>query len=92
MVTTSLEPATLPRESYLNTEYGLKSWLLTLDHKRIALLYLFTTIFFFAIGGMAASLIRLELLTPVGDLVSSILITSSSPFTASLWCSSSWCP
>ena len=65
------EPATLPRESYLNSEYGLKSWLLTQDHKRIALLYLFTTIFFFVIGGVAASLIRLELLTPAGDLVSS---------------------
>ena len=71
MVTTSSEPATLPRESYLNSEQGLKSWLLTQDHKRIALLYLFTTTFFFVIGGVAASLIRLELLTPAGDLVAS---------------------
>ena len=61
----------LPAKNYLNAEYGLKSWLLTLDHKRIALLYLFTTIFFFVIGGIAAALIRLELLTPAGDLVSS---------------------
>jgi len=61
----------LPAKNYLNAEYGLKSWLLTLDHKRIALLYLFTTIFFFVIGGTAAALIRLELLTPAGDLVSS---------------------
>src|SRR5229473_3816194 len=71
MVTTSPEPATLPRESYLNSEYGLKSWQLTQDHKRIALLYLFATTFFFVIGGVAASLIRLELLTPAGDLVAS---------------------
>jgi cytochrome c oxidase subunit 1 len=71
MVTTLPEPATLPRESYLNSEYGLKSWLLTQDHKRIALLYLFTTTFFFVIGGVAAALIRLELLTPAGDLVAS---------------------
>src|ERR1700726_2289585 len=71
MVTTSSEPATLPRENYLNSEYGLKSWLLTQDHKRIALLYLFPTTFFFVIGGVAASLIRLELLTPAGDLVAS---------------------
>jgi cytochrome c oxidase subunit I len=62
---------TLPEKNYLNAEYGLKSWLLTLDHKRIALLYLFTTIFFFVIGGTAAALIRLELLTPAGDLVAS---------------------
>jgi cytochrome c oxidase subunit 1 len=61
----------LPEKSYLNNENGLKSWLLTLDHKRIALLYLFTTVFFFAIGGTAAAIIRLELLTPAGDLVSS---------------------
>ena len=61
----------LPEKSYLSGENGLKSWLLTLDHKRIALLYLFTTTFFFVIGGTAAAVIRLELLTPAGDLVSS---------------------
>jgi cytochrome c oxidase subunit 1 len=70
MTTTSPELATFPRTSYLNSEHGLKSWLLTQDHKRIALLYLLTTTFFFVIGGLAASLIRLELLTPAGDLVS----------------------
>jgi cytochrome c oxidase subunit I len=69
MATTSFAPETLPRRSYLNSEHGLKSWLLTQDHKRIAILYLLTTIFFFAIGGIAAALIRLELLTPAGDLV-----------------------
>jgi hypothetical protein len=36
-------PATLPRENYLNSRYGLKSWLLTQDRKRIALLYLFSS-------------------------------------------------
>jgi cytochrome c oxidase subunit I len=71
MVTTLPEPATLPRNNYLRSEHSLKSWLLTQDHKRIALLYLITTIFFFAIGGTAAALIRLELLTPAGDLVTS---------------------
>lgn len=62
---------TLPRKHYLNSEYGLKSWLLTQDHKRIALLYLFTTTFFFMIGGTAAGLIRLNLLTPGGELMAS---------------------
>jgi cytochrome c oxidase subunit I len=71
MVTILPEPATLPRNNYLRSEHSLKSWLLTQDHKRIALLYLITTIFFFAIGGTAAALIRLELLTPAGDLVTS---------------------
>src|SRR5215471_14621998 len=57
------------RENYLNNEYGISSWLFTTDHKRIALLYLVTITFFFFIGGFFALLIRLELLTPEGDLV-----------------------
>ena len=57
------------REHYLNKEYGISSWLLTTDHKRIALLYLVSITFFFFIGGFFALLIRLELLTPAGDLV-----------------------
>jgi cytochrome c oxidase subunit 1 len=63
------QTATMPKRSYLNSEYGLKSWFLTLDHKRIAILYLFSTTFFFLIGGSAAALIRLNLLTPGGELV-----------------------
>ena len=62
---------TLPKHSYLNEKHGIGSWLLTQDHKRIAILYMLATGFFFIIGGTAASLIRLELLTPAGDLVSS---------------------
>ncbi|HKE25787.1 MAG TPA: cytochrome c oxidase subunit I [Bryobacteraceae bacterium] len=59
------------REHYLNASYGIKSWLLTKDHKRIGLLYLFTVTLFFFIGGAFATLIRIELLTPQGGLVSS---------------------
>jgi cytochrome c oxidase subunit 1 len=58
-----------PRENYLNVAYGVRSWLLTRDHKRIALLYLASITFFFFLGGLFALLIRLELLTPAGDLV-----------------------
>jgi cytochrome c oxidase subunit 1 len=57
------------REHYLNVAYGVKSWLLTTDHKRIALLYLVSITFMFFIGGAAAVLFRLELMTPQGDLV-----------------------
>ena len=57
------------RLHYLNVSYGVKSWLFTTDHKRIAWLYLLSVTFFFFIGGMAATLLRLELLTPQGDLV-----------------------
>src|ERR1700678_3894013 len=65
------QDAQLPKLSYLNSEYGLKSWLLTGDHKRIAMLYLFSITFFFFIGAAFAGLIRLELLTPQPDLVAS---------------------
>ncbi|HEU4596389.1 MAG TPA: cytochrome c oxidase subunit I [Pyrinomonadaceae bacterium] len=60
-----------PSVNYLNADYGIKSWLLTKDHKRIALLYLLSITFFFALGGAYAVAIRLELLTPMADLVQS---------------------
>jgi cytochrome c oxidase subunit 1 len=66
MITATVET----RENYLTHEYGVKSWLLTEDHKRIALLYLAAISFFFFLGGIFATVIRLELLTPPGDLVS----------------------
>src|SRR5207249_8429481 len=44
-------------------------WLLTTDHKRIAILYLLSITFFFAIGGLAATVVRLDLMTPKADLV-----------------------
>jgi cytochrome c oxidase subunit 1 len=58
-------------ENYLNANYGWKSWLLTTDHKRIAILYLISITFMFFIGGFFATMIRLELLTPAGDLMTS---------------------
>ncbi|MGH9453763.1 MAG: cytochrome c oxidase subunit I [Terriglobia bacterium] len=67
--------ATLPppvgeeRIHYLNATYGIKSWLLTTDHKRIAWLYLLSTSFFFVIGGVAAGLMRLNLISPQGAIV-----------------------
>ncbi len=70
MASASIDLSALPHRNYLNNEYGLKSWLLTLDHKRIAILYMLSTSFFFVIGGTMAALIRLNLLTPGGELVS----------------------
>ena len=58
-------------KNYLNEKTGLKSWLLTSDHKRIAVLYLIVVTAFFALGGVFAGLIRLELATPAGDLFES---------------------
>lgn len=58
-------------KNYLNADHTLRSWLLTLDHKRIAILYLISVSIFFAIGGLFAVLIRSELLTPAGDMFQS---------------------
>jgi cytochrome c oxidase subunit 1 len=57
--------------NYLNNGHGLASWLLTRDHKRIALLYLASITGFFFLGGLFAFMIRLELLTPAGDVMTS---------------------
>src|SRR4051812_41912515 len=59
----------MPPRHYLNDGYGIRSWLLTRDHKRIGLLYLIAVTFFFFVGGAMAVLIRLDLATPAGDLV-----------------------
>ncbi len=61
----------MPRVDYLTRAHGVRSWLLTTDHKRIALLYLWTILIFFTIASLAAALMRIELLTPQGDLVTS---------------------
>src|SRR5437899_476553 len=64
----------LPDTHYLNATYGsgrsIRAWLLTTDHKRIALLYLASVTVFFFIGGIFATMIRIHLLTPGGALVS----------------------
>ncbi|GIV79314.1 cytochrome c oxidase subunit I [Litorilinea aerophila] len=62
-------PTLARHPTYLNVSYTARSWLLTTDHKRIGMLYLATITCFFFIGGLAATLIRLELLTPQGDLM-----------------------
>jgi cytochrome c oxidase subunit 1 len=64
---TAVQP--VEQTNYLNADYGIKSWLLTTDHKRIAMLYLISITVFFWIGGLFAMLVRLELLTPAGDLM-----------------------
>jgi cytochrome c oxidase subunit 1 len=55
-------------EDYLDA-YTLKSWLLTTDHKRIGLMYMASATFFFFVGGFAATVMRMELMTPRGDVL-----------------------
>ncbi len=56
-------------ETYLNRSYRVRSWLLTIDHKRIGILFMISITLFFMVGGAAATLIRLNLMNPGGGLV-----------------------
>ena len=64
-----LDTLKIPERHYLNNGHGLKSWLLTKDHKRIAIMYLISISVMFLLGGLFAMGIRLELATPQGDFV-----------------------
>ena len=46
--------------NYLNQHTGLRSWLTTIDHKKIGVMYLWSIMFFFMIGGLLALLLRIE--------------------------------
>ncbi len=61
--------AAAPEPSYIDVSYTLRSWLTTHDHKRIGLLYVVSITFFFFIAAVAAAIMRVELLTPAGDLL-----------------------
>ena len=58
-----------PRPNYLNAAHTISSWLLTTDHKRIAILYLIPITVMFFIGALAIGIDRLNLLTPDGRLL-----------------------
>jgi cytochrome c oxidase subunit 1 len=59
-----MSAATHSEKNYISEFSGLKSWLTSLDHKRIAILYLISVTGFFLVGGICALLMRLELFTP----------------------------
>ncbi len=60
-----------PKLNYLTNGHSLRSWLLTEDHKRIAILYLISVSFFFMLGGAFAGMIRWELTSPAGNFLES---------------------
>lgn len=66
-----LKAETVPATNYLNSTWTIRSWFFTVDHKRIALLYLAGVTFFFFLGSVAAFIFRLDLMTPEGDLLRS---------------------
>ncbi|MCC7205096.1 MAG: cbb3-type cytochrome c oxidase subunit I [Phycisphaeraceae bacterium] len=57
-------PAAPAGDNYLTHGRGVLSWLLTLDHKRIAIMYMAGILFSYALGGVFAILIRTELILP----------------------------
>jgi cytochrome c oxidase subunit I len=66
-----ISPNERPSHNYLTNGHTLSSWLLTEDHKRIAMLYLISVSVFFLLGGAAAAAIRYELMSPAGTLLES---------------------
>ena len=54
----------------LTPQYGIWSWVTTIDHKRIGVLYGVSALFFFLLGGLEALIIRLQLSAPNNDVVS----------------------
>ncbi|MGB1274488.1 MAG: cytochrome c oxidase subunit I, partial [Nannocystaceae bacterium] len=56
--------------SYLKAKKGIMSWLVTVDHKRLGLMYLASVLFFFMVAGILAITLRTELFTPGQDFMS----------------------
>src|ERR1700683_550830 len=63
-----------PAKNYLNATTGIWSWMSTVDHKRIGVMYLIAVSSAFFIGGMFALMIPLTLLTPSHKLFGKVLI------------------
>src|SRR5215471_3139933 len=63
-----------PKKNYLNETTGIWSWMTTLDHKRIGIMYLVATLSAFFVGGMFALLVRLALLTPDHKLFGKVFV------------------
>ena len=60
----------LAEDNYLTHTHGLLSWILTVDHKRIGVMYLVSVLGAFFIGGVFALLVRTQLLQPGGAIMS----------------------
>ena len=79
--------------NYLKTKKGLMSWLVTVDHKRIGMMYLASILLFFITGGTFAFLFRLELWSPLKDFLTPDQYNQFfTPSRGDQWCSWWWCP
>ena len=70
MVDVQTHHAAAPGENYLSSPKGIKNWLYTVDHKRIGIMYLWSVLTAFFLGGIMALLVRIELLTPKQTIMS----------------------
>src|SRR4029077_18758348 len=68
--------AAAPTHAAAHSQSGLWSWITTVDHKRIAILYFVTAFFFFLIGGIEAVLMRVQLATPNNHFVDARLFNA----------------
>lgn len=59
----------IEQPSFFQAKKGLFSWIFTLDHKRIGILYLYSVGLFFLVAAALGILMRLELLNPGHDLM-----------------------
>jgi len=59
-----------PTDNYLTHSSGLSSWIFTLDHKRIGMMYLIGVTTALFLGGIFALVLRIELLTPGKTIIS----------------------
>ena len=69
-MSTTTSPIEHVRQEHAAEDHGAFAWVATVDHKRIGILYLFTSLLFFAVGGVEALIIRLQLVRPNNTLVS----------------------
>src|SRR3954462_5155085 len=65
-------PPKADSDNYLTHSKGFLSWALTLDHKRIGVMYLVSTLLAFTLGGIFAIIVRTQLLNPNGAIFTSL--------------------
>src|ERR1700757_84232 len=65
-----------PVKNYINNDPGIWSWMTTVDHKRIGVMYLVGVLSAFLVGGIFALLVRLTLMTPTHMLFGKVLMTA----------------
>src|SRR5579864_3755942 len=64
MATADIAMPHAPSRTRIDKTRGVLGWITTVDHKRLGIMYLYTTFFFFVVGGIMALLVRIQLAEP----------------------------